>query len=447
MTTVYEEFEKELELNDQEYQEMPELPVEEKWRKYFDNRQTDNDDAQSIKKHYFDSLQPYYLAHGSYGAASKPSLEVYQQWSLELEKNPADFYHNRLFDYMVQSTRALASFLNTRPSNLILIKNVEFALQAVLRSLILSENDNVLCFDLNYGAVKTSIEQITKDVGALYFQIAMMFPANNQSIIQDLKSFLESHDHKAHPIKVAVFEHITSPTAILLPINEMIEICRRYNIKTLIDGAHGIGQIELDFEKLKADYYTSNLHKWFMSPRGVAFLHVGDPGNHQTLKPLLVSWGHSYSMNSKFIWQGTDDYSAFLSIPTQIRFFHHLGGYKAVKRNHELAKWSGNVLSRVWNTRTLVETSMISCMVVVELPPCFINETGRTERNKILYKVKTDFKIEAPMFDFKDVRYIRVSCHVYNCKQEILYLAKAVLLSLYYPSEHEYFKVLNEYNC
>ena len=57
-------------------------------------------------------------------------------------------------------------------------------------------------------------------------------------------------------IRIAILDHITSSTAIVMPIQRMIEVCRRRGILVFVDGAHAPGQVELNVETLGADYYT-----------------------------------------------------------------------------------------------------------------------------------------------------------------------------------------------
>jgi isopenicillin-N epimerase len=397
-----------------------------------------------MRKAFFPYLQDKFLAHGSYGAASVVALKVAQSWQIELERNPADFYHNVLYDYLVRSIRHLARYLcNTNPMNLMLVKNVEVGLQSVLKSYPFEEEKGIAFFDITYGAVKTSLDIIAQEKGLKLYQVILTFPMTKETILLDMRRFLDNHSSL---ISLFLLEHISSPTAILFPIKEIAALIKSYDsrIAVLVDGAHGIGQLDplaLNFDDGAIDFYTSNLHKWFCSPRGCAFLWIC-PKHHSTIKPLVVSWGWSYPIQSKFIWQGTEDFSPFLAVPIMIRFFSWISTQSSspslVIRNHNLARWCGQYLADVWQTEELVsEDELVASMVCVKLPMPFGNQEilpESTEYAKIIYQIKSVHKIEAPTFLFQGCRWIRISIHIYNTESDCLELAEKVLQVLGYPN-------------
>ena len=423
--SVYEEFQQELFTT--EYEEMEFKIFEKIWIDKI-SATIPPEFGIDMKHAFFPYLQSNYLAHGSYGAASLLAIKVSQDWQNEMECNPSDFYHNVLFDYLVRSIRHLSTYLdNTNPMDLMLVKNVEVGLQSVLRSF--PEHSNFLCFEISYGAVKTSLEAIAKKNGHHLYQIPLSFPISKDSIINDLGIFLDKDISVSKSIALCVLEHISSPTAILFPIKELSAILKKHNIAVLVDGAHAIGQIELSLDDLKVDFYTSNLHKWFCSPRGCAFLFVSSK-YHECISPLLISWGWKYPIQSKFIWQGTDDCSAYLTIPLMIKFLKWLPN--PMKRNHEIADWCGRMLSSIWKTEQLVPENMIGSMAVVQIPECY-EDCSDKEYAALIYQVKKVHRIEVPSFEFRGKRWIRVSIHIYNTKEECLNLADIMLKVLRYP--------------
>ena len=43
--------------------------------------------------------------------------------------------------------------------------------------------------------------------------------------------------------RLAVFDSITSPTGVVLPIQKLINVCHSKGVPVLIDGAHAPGQV------------------------------------------------------------------------------------------------------------------------------------------------------------------------------------------------------------
>jgi isopenicillin-N epimerase len=411
----YEQVQKRLANNKPEDEDTLDMPWESQWIEIFDGPKPSC--GLVTRERFFPRLQPNYLAHGSYGAASLPALMEANEWNWIMEQNPAKFYYEILYNRIVRSTKHLAQFLNVNPESISLVRNVEIGIQAVLRSLQIPPGKLIICFDITYDAVKTSLKAISSERKLQLISVTLPDIITKESIIEAFVDMVDKYG--VDSIELACLEHISSPTAIQFPIEDLIRICKSRGIKTLIDGAHAIGQIKLDLSLLQPDFYTSNLHKWFCSKRGCAFLYVAEEFRAQ-ISPLLISWGWQEPFNSKFIWQGTDDYSAYLSIPTMIRFYNW---YDWVDRNHHLAIWAGKMLSHVWATEQLVHENLCASMVCVRLPlscsdlsvvDCFT-------------RLKNHWRIEVPTFLFRGQRWVRISIHIYNFEDECLRFAKAVL--------------------
>ncbi|KAI8896156.1 pyridoxal phosphate-dependent transferase [Globomyces pollinis-pini] len=391
------------------------------------------------RKLFFSWLKGTFLAHGSYGAASIPTLDVKHKWDHLIEINPPYFFYNILYRYLVRSIRSLAIYLNTSPTNICLIPNVEYGIQSVLNSIHIGTEDCIIAFDFTYNAVSQSIKFICEKFGGKFITIPTRYPLSIESLLEDFDDFLRNVKLNSQlKIKVMCFEHITSPSAIVLPIKELIEICREHQILSLIDGAHGIGQLDLELDLLKPDFYVSNLHKWFCTPRGCAFLYIA-PQHHHLIHPLVITWGYRQGGHqSEFIWQGTQDYSTYLTIPIAISFFQWFPN--PIKRNQELARWCGEMISSCWNTSLLVDSTMFASMVSILLP-----DKVRSFKGDLHDELQNIHGIELPVFTFKGERCVRVSIHMYNSKEDCFKACKAVLDLLGYEESFIGYQRLHEW--
>jgi isopenicillin-N epimerase len=165
------------------------------------------------------------------------------------------------------------------------VTNATVGLNIVARSLDLHPGDEVLSTDHEYGALDRTWRFLCAKRGAKYIRQPVPVPiASAADVVEAVWSGVTEQT------RVLFISHITSPTAIIFPIKPLIDRARERGIVTIVDGAHAPGQIDLNLRELGADYYSGNLHKWLMSPKGSAFLYVRKEMQH-LVEPLVVSWG------------------------------------------------------------------------------------------------------------------------------------------------------------
>lgn len=238
-----------------------------------------------------------YLNHGSYGACPAPVFERYQELQRELERQPVEFLARR-FDGLVAEARAsLAGFVGARPDDLVFVPNATAGLNAVIRSLRLEPGDEVVTTRHEYGAVTRTWE----------FAGATLVHAEPEDVAAAIGP-------RTRAVSVS---HITSPTALVLPVEEICRAAREAGVLAVVDGAHAPGQLPLDLEVLGADVYAGNCHKWLSAPKGAGFLWVREEHQHW-IDPLVVSWGYDEGFVRRHGWQGTRDPAAALAVPAAI---------------------------------------------------------------------------------------------------------------------------------
>ncbi|KAI8840355.1 pyridoxal phosphate-dependent transferase [Chytriomyces cf. hyalinus JEL632] len=401
-----------------------------------------------------------FLAHGSYGRVPAALVAANIAWTTQVETNPVHFYYRTLYPYLIRSTRAAAAFVGASPSRVALVSNVENAFASVLNSLKHEWTDAhcLAAFDFTYGACRTALDRVCEERGCKLDIIQTTFPISRESILSDFTKYLHAHPER-DSIKLAFFEHITSPTALVLPVKQLIQLCRANNILSLVDGAHAIGQVQLSLSDMQPDFYATNAHKWLCNPRGSALLYT-HPKHKPKIHPLITTWGANKGFHSEFIWQGTDSYSPHLTLYTTIRFFERLTNgdpSSMYTRNANLAKKAGKILAHVWNTNLLTQDeSMFASMVTVRVParaPILtpsenkIDDCGTDtcQISDLHDDLISNFQVEVPVFTFRGKRYIRVSCHFYNSVHDVYTLARSVLLALgYREGVHDAFGRLDD---
>lgn len=366
-----------------------------------------------------------FLNHGSFGATPIPVFERYQYWQRELELQPVEFLGRRAKFLLAQSRAALSNYLHTQPGNLVYVTNATTGLNIIARSLNLTSQDEILSTDHEYGAMDRTWRFLARKHGFKYINQPINLPAKNpDQLIADLWIGVSNHT------KVIFISHITSPTAMIFPVQKICNLARQKGILTIVDGAHAPGQIDLNLEEIGADFYVGNLHKWLFAPKGSAFIYARPEVQH-LIEPLIVSWGWESETpgESTFIdyleWSGTRDIAAFLTVPDAIQFQKQLGWEELRWKCHELASFMRQVVEEVTGRFALYpdDPQWYSQMGTVPLPEGIDPVTTQNR----LYQ---EFKIEIPITRWRRQHLIRFSLQIYNDENDIIALKEALSVIL-----------------
>ncbi len=257
-----------------------------------------------------------FFNHGSYGACPKPVFDEYQRWQRELEWQPVEFLGRRRVELTDYARSRLAEYLNCSVENIVFVVNATQGINTVARSLQLQPGDEILTTNHEYGAVNKTWQFVCEQTGARLVEHHITLPVTtHEALVEEFWAAVTPRT------KVISMSHITSPTALILPVAAVCGRARTAGILTVIDGAHAPSQLDLDMEAIGADFYAGNCHKWLSAPKGSGFLYAR-PEHHADLVPLVVShgWGEDSTFTSRNEWQGTRDISSFLTIPGAIAF-------------------------------------------------------------------------------------------------------------------------------
>ena len=271
--------------------------------------------------------------------------------------------------------------------SLAIVDNVTDGIVAVLRSLSLEAGDEILLTSMNYGAVAIAARYIAEKQGARITLAALRFPdPDPQQCIEAVTQTLTPRT------KIAIVDHVTSPTALLMPLTELITACRTRGVPVLVDGAHAPGQIALDISALNADWYVANLHKWYFVPRGCGFIWAA-PGRRSGLRPNVLSWDIDYPFPSNFGWTGTRDPSSWLAIPAAFDFMDRFGESVVRQHNHELIRAAVARLAEMWKFRVTTPDAMTAAMTLVPAPEGLPYPATDEGRARFEVDLKDQYKI------------------------------------------------------
>ena len=371
-----------------------------------------------LKNQFMLDPEIIFLNHGSFGACAKPVYENLIKWQQKLEKEPVKFFEDTIWDALQTSRKALGDYIGCSHDDLVYFPNPTTAINAVARSLKLKPDDEVLSTNHIYGALDRSWKYICKEKNARFIKADIPFPIHSED--EFLKCFFSYvTDHT----KVIFLSHITSMTAMIFPVEKVIAFAKKNNILSIIDGAHVPGHIPLDIRTLDADIYTGACHKWMCTPKGVSFLYVRKE-LQEDVHPLIISWGWESEKPgpSRFLdwheWQGTRDMSAFLTVPSALKFMKEYNWTEVAHRCRKSVITFRREFVDYLNIEPPCPYDFLGQMATIPLPPL--------DPDAFKKKLLTVFNIQVPIYEWEGKVYLRYSFQAYNSENDLEKLFSAV---------------------
>jgi isopenicillin-N epimerase len=390
-------------------------------------------EANEYSKHWQLDKDIIFLNHGSFGACPTTVLEKQTYYRELMEKEPVAFFIRKFDELYYNSKKALAELITANTNNIVFVPNATAGANAVLHSLKFNPGDELLTTNHVYGACRNLMTYICNRTGAKLVVADVPFPIKKEE--QVTEAVLSKVNDKT---KIALIDHITSPTGLIFPVEQIVKELSAKGIDAIVDGAHAPGSIPLNVEAIGAAYYTGNCHKWLCTPKGAAFLYVR-PDKQKEIHPAIISHPHvNHSANphsqfqSEFYWTGTNDFSAYLCVTDAIKFMDSLleGGIKKLMgRNRNLTLKVRDMISDVLSIKPAAPKDMIASLCSFPLPDG--SDSGSFPFDYIdpvqdlLFE---DYKIEIPVMFFPAPpnRLIRTSVQIYNSIEQYNKLAEAL---------------------
>ncbi len=363
-----------------------------------------------------------FLNHGSFGACPRPVFEVYQEWQRRLEADPIEFLGRRRDEMLSAAREPLAAYVGTQAEHIVFVQNATLGVNIVARSLLLmlEPGDEVLATDHEYGAADRTWRFLCGQRGVTYINQHLPLPLESD------EAMIESLWQGVTPrTKVLFLSHITSPTALIFPLEKICQRARAAGIITMVDGAHAPGHIPLYLDTLGVDFYTGNCHKWLCAPKGAGFLYAR-PERQALLQPLIVSWGWDSltpgisTFQDVFGWAGTADPASYLTVPAAIAFQREHDWDNVRLACHELATSARQQISALVGGEPLCSDSphWWGQMCAVPLPD---GDAPALQR-----RLREEWNIEIPVITWHNRRLIRISLQGYNSPADVERLMDAL---------------------
>jgi isopenicillin-N epimerase len=353
-----------------------------------------------LRPHFLLDPDVVYLNHGAYGACPRPVFERYQAWQVELEREPTQFLSERLPDLLAGARAALGAYLGADPDDLTFVQNATTGVNMAARAVPLAPGDEVLSTNLEYGACDYTWEHLCAQAGARYVRV----PVD------------ELFEHVSERTRAVFISHVTSETALLLPVEDVVARARAAGLTTIVDGAHAPGQVDLDLDALGADFYAGNCHKWMCAPKGAGFLHTRRDLQDR-VDGAIVSWGYGETPPTylaRTLRQGTRDPAAFLTVPDAIAFVTE---HDDRDRCVALAREARRELCALLGSEPLAPEEQILQMASVRLP-----EPDSTLSQRLF----DEHRIEIPTMGPRRDDLLRISVALYTEREDVERLLDAL---------------------
>lgn len=364
-----------------------------------------------------------YLNHASFGACPRVVLEAQQALRDQLEREPARFFNREAPVLLAAARQELARFLNAPVAGLGFVRNVTTAINSVLRSVPLEPGCEVLVTDHEYNATRNILEYAAAERGCRVVVAQVPFPIRGpDAVIEAVLARVTART------RLAVLDHVTSPTALVFPIAELVRELDARGVDVLVDGAHAPGMVDVDIGALAPAYYAANCHKWLCAPKGVGFLWVRED-RRRDVRPAVISHGANSPLPVEqryaveFFWMGTDDCTSALALPAALRFLDGLvpGGFAALRaRNRALVLAGRELVAEALGVPLPCPDSMVGSMASLPVParpglpaPQAVSALMLDPLHDALFR---DHAIEVPVLTCPahPERLVRISAQAYN---------------------------------
>jgi isopenicillin-N epimerase len=373
-----------------------------------------------------------YLNHGAFGACPRRVLELQSELRARMERNAMQFFLRDVEGLAAEARAALAGFLHADPDDVVFVDNATSGVNTVVRSLELSDGDELLTTNHAYNACVNALRAVAERARAVVVVADVPFPLQGpDDVVQAVLAAVTPRT------RLVLLDHVTSPTGVVFPVETLVPALQSRGIDVLVDGAHAPGMLPLDLDALGAAYYTGNCHKWLCAPKGAAFLHVRRD-RQARIRPLTISHGANSPRTDvsrfrlEFDFTGTKDYTPPLCVPLALEVVGGLvpGGWAEVRaRNGSLARHARGILCDALGVSPPCPESMLGSLATVRLPdgasPAPISPL---DLDPLQEKLIREHRIEVPVHSWpaRPHRWLRVSPHLHNSEGQYVFLAQAL---------------------
>ncbi len=361
-----------------------------------------------------------HINHGSFGAVATVVQEEQHRWQAHVQNNPVAFFAREAQDEIGRARGLVAAFIGQQPDQIALVRNTTEAASTTMRGFPFKAADEAIVLDHEYGAVTFAVQRAVEAAGGILITVAIPRLATDEEVVALVEASFTPRT------RMFVVDHVTSATARTFPVQELSNICRARGIAIVIDASHTLGTMDVDLDKLDADFWFGNMHKWVAAPLGSGVYRIA-PRWQEIIRPLIVSWRDAEPYPLPFDMLGTVDVSAWLSTPTAINFFGDIGWERVRKATQARMRYGRDlVMAELGVGKNELREEDLP-MGVVRLHAMAGGRDGCIALQRRFAEIH---HIEVPITTYSDEYYMRISGQLYNDASDYQALVLAVRAEL-----------------
>jgi selenocysteine lyase/cysteine desulfurase len=369
----------------------------------------DNDFWRMVRKQYPLTLDRTYLNTGGLGPATYSALDAMRETQMDLAR-VSETGHNML----ERARETVAAFLGAAASEIAFVRNATEGNATVASGLSLAAGDEVIFESHAHpgGAIPWMTRQKETGVKVRIFEPDPLSADGNLQRIADLLT---------DRTRVVQVSHITAPTGILMPVNDIAALCRDRGIWFHVDGAQSAGMIPVDLHAITCDSYATSGHKWIGAPHGTGVLYV----KHDRLNEVVPTESGAYS-NAEYelpdvfgyvdtaqrFEPGTRDVPSVVGFEAAVAFMESITMDRVAEYSRGLATYLHEGLSAINGVRVLTpsDPALRGAMTTYKVDGVAYDELNS--------RLGGDFKLRCRIVTERGLDALRISTHIFNSRAD-----------------------------
>jgi len=268
---------------------------------------------------------PINLDGGYFGRMSEGVVQAYEDAIRQVNRGNSVQVREHFDKHQAEAIRQqLAELMGVPADELAFARSASEALYSLIRNYQrLQPGDQVLISDLDYGSVQGAFDWLQQARGVELVTLVHAHPATHDGLLHSYREAFATHPR----LKLMALTHVTHRTGLVMPVKTIATEARAHGIDVILDGAHSLGQMEVDLADMGVEMAGFNLQKWIGAPLSLGVIHV----RRERLADFAPDMGNpSYPADDIrcLTPYGTPNVPALMSLPTVFAEHQALGGWQ-----------------------------------------------------------------------------------------------------------------------